>query len=592
MPRRADGRAGTPHSRFAVTLGPADIDRWDPEQVRAVSVAATSRAESATAVSEALARLPLLSGWTGLAAIAASAAIDLTRAELDAHAEEARAVARATDKAAGDIDRLKWLLRNLDDDAQSAGLIVDRVSGTVIPDTGIRRGTEQFSADAEVILARLDAIVAEANTVDTELAQAIVVADNQFAIAPAPPVLTGPEDRKTWWESLSRAAKDSLLERNPEALGNCDGIPVADRSIANITVMARDINKVDQSAADHGVTADEILAQPERFGLNMTDVIRYANAVRVQGGLDYNRSQTGAAVLLYLYKPREFGGQGRAAIAIGDPDSADHTAVMVPGTGNSVANGWLVNNDDATNLYAETSAAAGRDRTVSVLTWMGYNAPDAIVDPRVAQTALARRGGAVLAADVNALHVTHRGPTHMTVIGHSYGATAVADAAAGYGMRSGDVVLIGSPGTDMARTAADFHLPGTGHVYVGSAATDLVTNVAGVTTGPIGLGADPAADGFGSTRFKAEVAGWTIGSWTDHEHYFDNGSESLYSIADITSGHGAALQAHGMTAPHRDSILGPFARRLGLPDWSIPLMDPELARPATTGHYHHRDAGS
>jgi hypothetical protein len=159
-----------------------------------------------------------------------------------------------------------------------------------------------------------------------------------------------------------------------------------------------------------------------------------------------------------------------------------------------------------------------------------------------------------------------------------------------------DVVLVGSPGTDLARTASDFHLPEAGHVYVGAASTDPITNLAGIPisapdTGlapePIGLGADPAADGFGSTRFKAEVEGWTLGSWTDHERYFDSGSESLYGIADITSGHGTALQSHGMTAAHRDSLLGPLAPRLGLPNWSIPLLDPELTRPATAGHHHH-----
>jgi hypothetical protein len=332
----------------------------------------------------------------------------------------------------------------------------------------------------------------------------------------------------------------------------------------------------------------------------MTDVTRYVNAVWVKRGLDYNRFKTGAAVLLLLYKPMEFGGQGRAAIAIGDPDSAGHAAVLVPGTGNSVANGWLANNDDAANLYTETLAATGHSQGVSVLAWMGYDTPDAIADPRVAQTTLASRGGAVLAADVNALKVTHRGPSHVTVIGHSYGSTTVADAAAGYGMDADDVVLVGSPGTDLARTASDFHLPEAGQVYVGASSTDPVTNLAGLpialpdaglTPEPIGLGADPAADGFGSTRFKAEVPGWTLGSWTDHEHYFDKGSESLYGIADITSGHGTALQSHGMTAAHRDSLLGPLAPRLGLPDWSIPLLDPELTRPATAGHYHHPISG-
>jgi len=555
-------------------------------------MAARSRAESATAASEVLAQLPPLFGWTGLAAIAAREAITITRAGLDAHAEEDRALSRAIDRAADDIERLKSSLRALDDDAQAADLIIDRLTATVLPDNGFRGNTEQLAADTDAILARLNAIVAEANAVDAELAEAVAGTGIRFPTTPDPAALSGPEDRKTWWESLSRATKDALLEHDPDGLGNCDGIPVADRNIANLTVMNRDIDRVDQTAFDRGVTADEVLTHPERFGLNMTDAMRYISAVRVKGGIDYNRSQTGAEVLLYLYRPQEFGGQGRAAITIGDPDNADHTVVLVPGTGNSVANGWLIHNDEAINLYTETSVAAGLDRTVSVLTWMGYDAPDAIVDPRVAQSALARRGGAALASDVNALNVTHRGTTHVTVIGHSYGATVVADAAAGYGMRSGDVVLVGSPGTDLAATASDFHLPGTGHVYVGSAATDLVTNLAGVTTGPVGLGADPAADGFGSTRFKAEVAGWTPGSWTDHEHYFDNGSESLYSIADITSGHGAALQDHGMTAPHRDSILGPLATRLGLPDWSNPLTDPELTRPATTGHYHHRDHAS
>jgi pimeloyl-ACP methyl ester carboxylesterase len=385
-----------------------------------------------------------------------------------------------------------------------------------------------------------------------------------------------------------------LLENDPDQLGNCDGLPVEDRNVANIAVMTNDLDRIDRVASAYNVPADEILLAPVQFGVNMTDVMRYTNAVEVKRGLDYNRSQTGAECLLFLYKPLEFGGQGRAAIAIGDPDSADHTAVLVPGAGNSVADGWLADNDDAINLYTETVAATGQSRGVSVLAWMGYDAPDAIVDPRVTQTALARRGGAVLAADVDALKVTHRGPSHVTVVGHSYGSTTVADAAAGYGLDADDVVLVGSPGTDLARTASDFHLPAGGHVYIGAASTDPVTNLAGIPVplpdaglapGPIGLGADPAADGFGSTRFKAEVQGWTLGSWTDHERYFDNGSESLFSIADVTSGHGTDLQSHGMTAPHRDSLLGPLAPRLGLPDWSIPLLDPELTRPATAGHH-------
>lgn len=52
---------------------------------------------------------------------------------------------------------------------------------------------------------------------------------------------------------------------------------------------------------------------------------RYANATRVQQGLDQNAEHTGAPTLLWIYRPEAFGGQGRAAIAIGNPDTADDT---------------------------------------------------------------------------------------------------------------------------------------------------------------------------------------------------------------------------------------------------------------------------
>lgn len=172
---------------------------------------------------------------------------------------------------------------------------------------------------------------------------------------------------------------------------------------------------------------------------------------------------------------------------------------------------------------------------------MGYEAPDSLTDPRVAQTGLAHQGGALLASDVNALNVTHDSdkPTHVTVIGHSYGSTTVADAAAGYGMHANDVVLIGCPGTDMAKDAGAFHLAPGGHVYVGSASTDPVSYLGGI---PGGLGADPYIDGFGSTRFKAEVPGTPV---------------------DIP------LPAPGMP--------------LG---FSPPDMDPEEWRPGSGGHTH------
>lgn len=192
--------------------------------------------------------------------------------------------------------------------------------------------------------------------------------------------------------------------------------------------------------------------------------------------------------------------------------------------------------------------------------------PTAWWTPRVTQPDLARQGGAALAADVNALASTHLGEDHVTVIGHSYGSTAVADAAAGSGMRADDIVLVGSPGTDLARTAADFHLPEDGRVYVGSVlSTDPVTAIAGINGTLPFTGQPTPRSASAPTRpptvsappgLLAEVPGWTWKPWTEHTGYFDAGIESLFSIADVTSGNGELLEDHGMTALHRDGLLG------------------------------------
>jgi WXG100 family type VII secretion target len=401
------------------------------------------------------------------------------------------------------------------------------------------------------------------------------------------PVGKDPKEVKDWWKSLPQDKRDQLLRDWPDKLGNLNGIPVVDRDKANQAVMHQDINRVAEVAAARNVTVEEVLAHPDSYGMNPQMMARYNNALKVQEALNTDHLKTGAQTYLQVYEPEEFKGDGRAAIAIGDPDHADNTAVVVPGTGNSVGSGWL-GGDDATNLYNETKAA-DPSRSRAVVAWMGYDAPDALYDPRVGTTGLAHEGGQLLAADVNALNATHEGASHMTVLGHSYGSTTVSDAAAGYGMHADDVVLVGCPGTDLAHSAADFHLNEGGHLYVGAASTDPVTQLSAIpqihvpgTDFTASLGDDPAMDGYGSTRFKAEVPGLTT-PWGDHSQYYTRGNESLFSMSDIVSGHGDALEHDGMTAPHRrDDILTNLGDVFGVP---IP-NDPELFRPGTTGNTH------
>jgi pimeloyl-ACP methyl ester carboxylesterase len=394
--------------------------------------------------------------------------------------------------------------------------------------------------------------------------------DDQVRI---PPPWTSAEDVNKWWKSLSDEQRARLIAQHPRELGNLNGVPVAARSQVNKAVMNGELNRVTQAAASHHVSVEEVTAHPEGFGLTASDVTRYNNACRTKEGLDESaKAKDGLGnhpeVLLMKYDPEAFNGQGAGAIAIGDPDKAANTAVLVKGLSTGVSAGTLAN-PDGVNLYNETTRA-DPSKATSVIKWVGYEAPNnpAVLEPYMAQT-----GGRLLAADTNALAVTHDDmpPPHLTVVGHSYGSTVVSDAAARFGMHADDVVLVGSPGTDLARSAADFHLPPNGHLYVGAASGDPVTHFGEMTVpGVAGLGNDPAMDGFGSTRFKAEVPGYSANPFYDHSHYFDKGSESLFSIADVVAGHGNALQEDGMTAGHRDGF-----------DY-----DPEAFRRPTTGHFH------
>jgi hypothetical protein len=601
-----------------MTLTIEDVQRWDPGAVRAVGDAARSRAQISTDTANSLPRFP---DWTGPGSEEAKEAIEKTRQALTRDAEAASAAARAAEAAAVNVQIVKDNLQHVLDAARDCGMVVDPVSGDVRPAVPSLARPNDWN-NAEILEEALKQVLAQADTVDQKLASAMDQADDVVDVPPEarpiplPPPGASAEDVDKWWKSLSQKDRERLIEEHPAELGNLNGIPAAARDTINTAVMNDDLDRVADTAANHGVSADQVLANPGFYGLSADDVTRYTNALKVQEGLNHQRGgETDPAkqrpAMLWRYEPLADRGQGRAAIAIGNPDYADDTSVIVPGTGSSVRGGWLSDgHDDAIHLW-EQSQLADPSHTHAVISWMGYDAPDGFTDTRVANPNLARSGGDLLAADVNGLWVTHQDPSqHVTVIGHSYGSTTVADAFAGSGMHANDAVLLGCPGTDLARSAADFHLDG-GQVYVGSASTDPVSYIG---TAPeylhdyvnrelhypvgldAGLGLDPAGDQFGSVRFDAEVVGRDGLDTGDHSHYYDSGSESLFSMTHIATGQGDALGAEGLLAdgrrqPHVDlptEIDLPFGGKIELPPvgFDIPgspaYIDPEGQRPGET----------
>ncbi|SBS75335.1 conserved hypothetical protein [uncultured Mycobacterium sp.] len=174
-----------------MTLTVADIERWNAGDVREVFHAATSRAQAAHDAANGLANLPAFTSWGGESAAAAKEAIGQTRKDLDAHGNEAIAVANAARSAADNIERIKSDLASLKADAESLGMEIDPVSGTVLPGPKIRDPMEVELKQAQ-LQPRLNKIVTEANLVDMALANAINMAGGKTPIPSSAAAGTAP----------------------------------------------------------------------------------------------------------------------------------------------------------------------------------------------------------------------------------------------------------------------------------------------------------------------------------------------------------------------------------------------------------------
>lgn len=378
---------------------------------------------------------------------------------------------------------------------------------------------------------------------------------------------TGPDGAvrvARWWARLDDAARWAVLVAAPGVVGVLDGLPARVRDRANRLAVALDL------AGLGARSAAGVLGRADGAWL------RHAQAAEAALGRAESRhdprSGTPVVATLWDYAPVAHGGDGTVALAHGDPDAAAHVAVLVPGLG-ADADAVVEEADDAWHLFA--AARATTADTVATVAWIGYDAPSAWASGdldawRVADEGLARAGGAELARDLDGLLVARADDPHLTVVGHSYGSTTVAQAAAGPGLPADDLVLLGSPGAGPAGHAEDLGVED--RVWVGSASSDPVTRLGdeGWLGGVGTLGEDPAGEAFGARRFRAEDAAREVGlPWSPDQHsgYLEPGGESLAAVALVVGGRPDDVVA---AAPRRDP-------------WWGPVRDPEAGRPLTGG---------
>ena len=252
-----------------------------------------------------------------------------------------------------------------------------------------------------------------------------------------------PTQVDAWWTSLSPAAQATYLASQPRLVGGLDGIPAAVRDTANRSRLDRELARLtaerDALSYFQRNVSERVLS--DRLNERI-DAIASVRSVLVRSDrLLLHLDVTGPEVL--------------AAVAVGDPDHADHVGVIVGGTGTNVEDG-LDKMDTSAELLRERAETVGDhdDGQVSVIAWLGYEAPPSL--PEAADPRFARGGQDALrqfSQGLDAARPTGSPGAMLTVGGHSYAALTVTLASQHPGSQVDNVVTYGAPG--IAKTLPD-----------------------------------------------------------------------------------------------------------------------------------------
>ncbi|MFI5757338.1 alpha/beta hydrolase [Streptomyces sp. NPDC051569] len=322
-----------------------------------------------------------------------------------------------------------------------------------------------------------------------------------------------PKAAAAWWDALSPEERREYATLYPREIGATDGLPTTVRDDANRTALTQELNAIeegDPKALYPGASQDELNQRQHNLQL-LRD--------RIEQG---DSAPPGKELYVLGYDSE---GEGRAIIAMGNPDTADHTGVLVPGTNTTMDSvpGQLTR-------LGKLQDAAGRNEpdggSVAMVSWLGYDAPEASATDfnSVGGTGRAHDAAPDLRQFVEGTRASHEGPpSHTTVLGHSYGSTVVGAAAAGgQGLGADDVLVVGSPGMTVDR-ASDLQMD-PDHVWAGGAKDDGVIDWASDLT----LGDNPLEEPFGGRNFTVDTSG--------HSGYWDEGSASLDNQGKIIAG--------------------------------------------------------
>ncbi|MEU1885145.1 alpha/beta hydrolase [Micromonospora rifamycinica] len=497
----------------------------------------------------------LRTGWRGTAATAAGGRLDGLRAELTTILPALVETEQTLAEFAGRLRVAKARLAGAVAVADRTGVAVDRhgraraaprawhgpESGALPggpdprpPGTGSPAAVGQVAAALREALVLADAADREATARLTELAGAA----RTGWVEPPPPGRPAddatPAAVRAWWAGLTPAQRRWLVLHEPARTGPRDGVPAAARDQANRLLLA---------GHREALLAERRSLSARRSG-ERAALRRIDRALAVLDRLAGRLASTGAprAYLLGL----DPAGDGRAIVALGNPDRAGRVLTYVPGMTSDLADvpGEL---GRAARVQARCTAIAPDEETAAVL-WLDYDAPDFL--PEASSPAQARDAGSALHRFQEGLRATHDGPVaRQTVLGHSYGSLVVGSAARDHGLSADALAFVGSPGVGVDRADA-LGLP-PDRVWASTARDDVIALVepprdlagrAVLATSPLAsaawllrpddhqlwFGHDPSDPGFGGRTFPSGRYG--------HTGYWEPGNPALDGMARIVLG--------------------------------------------------------
>lgn len=335
-----------------------------------------------------------------------------------------------------------------------------------------------------------------------------------------------PAQIATAFAALDATQRSFLVQSYPGAVGSLDGAPLEMRFAANRILVGQGLSDL---AAERDRLEARLAELSDGWRGGLAGKISYRSqlvALQRELGLVTGKLDTlsyladGLAsrqILLF-----DASGDGRVAEVFGDVATARHIAVVLPGVSNDLTNYREGLRGMAGRLWDEGSRMAG---DVAVVSWLGYDPPDTVVDGAFPQDAIGAARDLRRSVDGLRAHVN---PENLTVVGHSYGSVVTGRAIRDEGLEVTDAVFVGSPGVAWDVDHRSDLGGGVGDVWVAEAPKDPVPDF------PVVHGPNPADDEWGGRRFETNAPGSR--RVEGHSAYLEAGGESLRNIARIIVG--------------------------------------------------------